>query len=464
MSTGTKTCLYQDQLDSLLILAGILPPKKLSVLRSLMKFLQHDTLKSTATREQIRSDTGLGLSTIYRYIREFIKIGLLKQWRGPFDKKQCYYKLNLPVTSSVLEFYAHSPRKAREQSSKQVLESLVHHEAGPERGGHVSHEEVEERSTALSSCQVDHPDETENLVAGEIPIVQDEGPGPACAGPTAAQLHPDISAVMDKLERTCQRTDAADFLTVMEFLEPQLSCDEKIVIDREKLLAFLLDRDANSPEEFCGLVGEYTSSAQENMPPRIDLPMSEPITRYVYRNLDHEYPLGVQWLWKGVPQWDSDWSPIPDLEIRRFLLQFMKENRLRNLDELAQRVAEEHNKESQRRRGAAEIRHEPESEPAPERELMPGELSCKAILRRFADYDPSWSEEVLVSEDEMDLYQNCQAKFDREHAHIADSKFKSIQRKAMVKVLMIAGRQNPELVGYQPERGDVCEPVCHLSS
>ena len=99
MSTGTKTCLYQDQLDSLLILAGILPPKKLSVLRSLMKFLQHDTLKSTATREQIRSDTGLGLSTIYRYIREFIKIGLLKQWRGPFDKKQCYYKLNLPVTS-----------------------------------------------------------------------------------------------------------------------------------------------------------------------------------------------------------------------------------------------------------------------------------------------------------------------------------------------------------------------------
>ncbi|GEM_PF-4721032 len=513
MSTGTQTWFYKDQLDSLLVLAGIMPPKKLSVLRSLMKFLQPDTLKSTATREQIRNDTGLGLSTIYRYIREFIAIGLLNQWRGPFDKKQCYYRLNLPVASSVLEFYARSPRKTATESSEQVAGSLVHHEVGPERRAHVSHQEVAERSTTLSSCQVDHPDEAENLSAGEIPILQDEGPGPACTGSTAAQLHPDISAVMDKLERTCQRTDAADFLTVMGFLEPQLSSDEKIVIDRKGLLALLLDRNANFPDGFCKLVAEEQNKARERwraaptpyVPKWEVMPEPAPVSELELR--PGELPCNaVRERWMDAYFSDEVVGSEEEAILRHCQEKFDREYahvtdskfKTREREAIVSELVFVGKKYPalvgyQPKRGATALssgqtdnpdkpEHLTEGEipvlqgkgsaspcavptfPQLDLDLTPGELNCDAILDRFAYYYRSGCEDVIGSDEEEDLYRRCQVKVDREYGQMTSSRSKTFTREGIIELLMPIARRNPALVGYQPRRGDVgereCPPCC----
>jgi hypothetical protein len=100
-----KITFYPDQLRSLLFLARVLPARKHLVILALLHYLQGDSLKSTATREQIEEFTGLKKRTIYTFIKEFEKCGLIKQWRGPFDLKQKFYRVNLPVSDSVFEFY-----------------------------------------------------------------------------------------------------------------------------------------------------------------------------------------------------------------------------------------------------------------------------------------------------------------------------------------------------------------------
>jgi hypothetical protein len=75
-----KISLFPDQLISLLSLVRLLPARKYMVLLALLHYLQPDSLKSTATREQIKKFTGLGDRTIYSHIKEFVHCGLLKEW------------------------------------------------------------------------------------------------------------------------------------------------------------------------------------------------------------------------------------------------------------------------------------------------------------------------------------------------------------------------------------------------
>ena len=102
---------------------SVLPPRKSSVLVALLHYLREDSLTSTATREQIKERTGLSKGTIYTIIREFAGCGLLTQWRGPFNVKQKFYRLTLPVTDEVFEFYGHAeasgviPRATRKKKA-----------------------------------------------------------------------------------------------------------------------------------------------------------------------------------------------------------------------------------------------------------------------------------------------------------------------------------------------------------
>ena len=115
--TPQPTGLHREQLISLLNLVQLMPEKKFKVLKALIEHFEPGTLKSTATREQIREFTGLSLSTIYRIIKEFAAVGLLRQWRGPYELKQCFYALKLPVESAALEFYS-KPRHRKDNSPR----------------------------------------------------------------------------------------------------------------------------------------------------------------------------------------------------------------------------------------------------------------------------------------------------------------------------------------------------------
>jgi hypothetical protein len=103
--TPDKISLFPDQLSSLLSLARVLPARKYPVILALLHYLQRGSLKSTATRNQIEEFTGLKKRTIYTYIQEFERCGLIKQWRGPFNLKQKFYVVNLPVRQEVFDFY-----------------------------------------------------------------------------------------------------------------------------------------------------------------------------------------------------------------------------------------------------------------------------------------------------------------------------------------------------------------------
>ncbi len=288
-------------------------------------------------------------------------------------------------------------------------------------------------------------------------MLQNTAPDSSCAEPIAAQLDPEISAVLDNLERNGRRNTTTRFLTASGFSGLQLASDEKIVIDRDGLLAFLLDRNANSLERFCELLDTFAGSAQEKMLPSIDVPMSEPITMHLHRRLD-QYPLGLQWLWDMVPKKDEDGLSLPDVIVRRLLLHFMKQNQLQTLDDVSEVAAKKHKEEIERCTAPPQVLH------APQLELRPQELSCKSIMDRFQDQDRFRPGEINLNElsdEEMALFCHCQAKFEREHANMVNGLQKTIQRNAIVKILMIVGRQNPELVGYRPERGDICEPRHH---
>ena len=76
MATMLKTSLHPSQLDSLLLLAAILPHNKLSVLGALIRYLQTGILESSATREQARPERGPLPQTICRHIEGFKQIEL----------------------------------------------------------------------------------------------------------------------------------------------------------------------------------------------------------------------------------------------------------------------------------------------------------------------------------------------------------------------------------------------------
>ncbi len=124
-----KICLYPDQLTSLLSIARVLPSRKYAVLLALLHYLQGDSLKSTATRKQMIEQTGLKDRTIYTYIKEFEACGLVKAWRGPFETKQKFYRVNLPAPDRVFEFYGEAEKEVKSSwksrsKSNQVVQSI----------------------------------------------------------------------------------------------------------------------------------------------------------------------------------------------------------------------------------------------------------------------------------------------------------------------------------------------------
>ncbi len=105
ISTSGNICLTPDQLASLVAIARVLPHSRYVVFLALLYYLRADSMISTATREQIKIMSGLGYRTIYTCIQEFEQCGLVKAWRGPFEVKQKFCRINLPAPDEVVTFF-----------------------------------------------------------------------------------------------------------------------------------------------------------------------------------------------------------------------------------------------------------------------------------------------------------------------------------------------------------------------
>ncbi len=421
------------------------------------------TLRARVNQSEIRDASGCSLRTARNHISRFRDLDLIRVWRGPEGAN--YYQFKFPWPDKVVEAiqcriteFGTEPVRLRARKKPSIVHMPVtvattaldvdtEPNAEPPEKMHSDRAAFTAGSQQCTSREAqiireqtgrESPDE---LVSDNIPESQE---------PPDLLLDHEISVVLDGLERRSDRNTTARFLEFLGYVGPQLASDRRIVIDRDGLLDYLAEQNANSISRFGGLVQDFAASPPDDLPPAIDLPMSTPISMYMHRELEGHFR-GKQWLEQFVPRKDPDGGLLSDDEIRRSLLGFMKQNGLHSLDEVIA-LAVEKDKEAAKKPNVR-----PLFAGEPPVELRPGELSCNAILENFVNNEASWLNEVDVREDEMSLIAHCLEKFDREHAHIGDSVVKARQRGVIVNALVIVGRQNPAVVGYQPEAGDVNE-------
>jgi hypothetical protein len=444
-------------------LSHLLPWGEFKTYTVILSHADPESLRARVNQSEIREAAGCSLRTVRNHIARFRDLDLIRVWRGPEGAN--YYRFNLPLPDKVVEAIRARitefgiepvrPRARKRPSLMHVpatvattaldvdtepaaepLENLHSGQAACTAGSQPC--TSQENQTITEQTGLESPDE---LVSDNIP----ESPEPP-----GLLLDPEISIALDDLERRSGRNTTVRFLEFLGYVGPPLASDQRIIIDRDGLLAYLLEQEANSVSCFCELVQDFATSPPDDLPPAIDLPMSTPISMYMHRELEGHFR-GKQWLEQFVPRKDPDGGLLSDDEIRRSMLEFMKQNGLHSLDDVIALAVEKDK----------EVVKKPNVRPLfagePPVELRPGELSCNAILENFVNNEASWQEEVDVCEDEMSLVAHCLAKFDREHAHIGDSVVKARQRGVIVNALVIVGRQNPAVVGYQPEAGDVNE-------
>lgn len=131
-NTDAKLSLFPDDLTSLVSLGNVLPVNQRKVLCGLVQHVEPGTWKSVATRKQLKESTGLSLSTIYRIITEFRHLGLFKQWKGPRGVNQCFYRINLPVPETAVEYYRKgAPAGKIPENAKGTAESRCHQQEKP---------------------------------------------------------------------------------------------------------------------------------------------------------------------------------------------------------------------------------------------------------------------------------------------------------------------------------------------
>jgi hypothetical protein len=158
---------------------------------------------------------------------------------------------------------------------------------------------------------------------------------------TAPALAPRIAQVLD-----LKATDSNS--VIVKFLKRHGLCHINsfgtVRINRERLLAYLLERDANSLEGFSRLLAEFQAG------PQIDLPPDEDLQIDLHNDFFH-YPYGERWFWEQCPTKDDNGLTLHEGGFGANVLAFMTEHGLNDLDDIVQKVAEMH--EELRPKGSA---------------------------------------------------------------------------------------------------------------
>lgn len=320
-----KISLYPDQLTSLLSLARVMPAGKHSVLLALLRFLQADSLKSTATRKEIKECTGLGYRTIYTFIKEFETCGLLRQWRGPFSIKQKFYKIILPASDRVLEFYKNNKRSVspalneEEPAESPPSEPIDRVDTSPAQDANATPE-----ANAVNIIPLQDVDMT------QIPTLDPFAP--AAGIETEPALDPRIAQVLD-LKAT------EDGNVIVQFLKRQGLCRTNsfgsIHIDGDGLLRYLLEEDANDLAGFSRLLAEFKAG------PQIDQSTDEDLQIDLHNSF-FDFPYGAQWFWQCCPTKDDNGFLLREGGFGVNVVTFMTQHGLKCFDDIVKKVAAIH--------------------------------------------------------------------------------------------------------------------------
>ena len=308
-----------------------LPTSRYAVLLGLLHYLQEDSLKSTATRDEIKKFTGLGERTIYTCVREFVECGLINEWRGPFQLKQKFYRINLPAPDSVFEFYG----SRKESVSRSQRQSTPNDSKRSNSIIQVDLSAAPAASTALTDCSDAAPTQEVDMTqitndANNLPLTAETEPA----------LDPGIAQILDLKAGEGGNNLVMEFLTQRGFIHT--GGFDGIQIDRDRLLAYLLDKDANTVKGFSALLAEFKADPQIVLPPDEDLKLD------LHTNF-FDYPYGAQWFWEKCRTIDHNGLILNDKRFAADVRAFMGEHGLKCLDDIVGKVAQMNDELSPRR-------------------------------------------------------------------------------------------------------------------
>jgi len=321
--------------------------------------------------------------------------------------KQCFYRLNLPVPKAAFESQGQTKKGQTAKKPEVVQDSFGdNREVQPPASTAESIPKADGTQQPVTRMH-DVPDKSSAVYSEEIESVQEEvaaGAEDACPASTGNEcLDPQVSALVDELERGQRRNITVEFLISEGLIPLPMASDTTFEIDRNGLFTFLRERDANSVGGFSALVQVFLESPTD-FPPKIDLPLSNNLGPFIESNLGGIY-FGKKWLLDMI-NWKDGWGHyMPEENVRKRLLGLMNKKKLRTLDDVfalarkkdAEINEKRHQEDEDARRRKAELRSK-----SPE--LMTGELDLfkkdpGAWLRTICSGSPSEKGDADSDED-----------------------------------------------------------------
>ncbi len=175
-------------------------------------------------------------------------------------------------------------------------------------------------------------------------------------------LDPRIAQILD-----LKATHASNI--VVKFLIQEGLCRigslGSILTDRARLLAYLIERDANDVEGFTRLLAEFKAG------PWVDAQTDEDLKIDLHGSF-FEYPYGARWFWETCSTKDGNGFIWSEGGFKKNVLAFMAQHGLKRLEDIVQKVARMDEELRPRRSDSVS------TSPAPGSAPMPGDLSGAA--------------------------------------------------------------------------------------
>jgi DNA-binding MarR family transcriptional regulator len=308
-----------------------------------MLLYERDPLTSRIRMNQteIGKTIGYDTSMIKGFVAKLRDLSLIRKWRSQAGN---YYELVFPLPETLVgkvresipafgrELELSTKRKkkkvlADKSSDSKSVSTALEQDAPPEDNPITD----EKSGNPREIC--DAPEHGLSRGITSEPIGKGSYSGEAA-------FDPQISRLLDQLERGTVRNTVCRFLEYLGFLAPQLALDQEITVDRSGLLAYLIERDANTITTFCELVEDFRKSAPKSAP-YIDVPLTYPITLRIHHKLDL-FPCGSQWLRQVIRVRNDDGILLSDQEVRQNLYVFMLEHGLKTFDEVITMAKSKH--------------------------------------------------------------------------------------------------------------------------
>jgi hypothetical protein len=239
------------------------------------------------------------------------------------------------VSDEVLEFYGKMGAKASRKRTAREPDTLIPIHPALQVDFSTS-EDIESNPPAdpLETTPLQEVDMT------QVPSAANN-PTPVPETETEPMLDPRIAQVLD-----LKATDSNG--VIVKFLKRHglghINSFGTVRINRERLLGYLLERDANSLEVFSRLLAEFKASPERDLPPDEDLQID------LHNDFFH-YPYGASWFWEKCRVKDDNGFVLPEGGFGANVLAFMQEHGLKCFDDIVQKVAQMH--EELRPKGSA---------------------------------------------------------------------------------------------------------------